>query len=215
VSAATLRLYEATDALEQVREWLEEHLDEIAAAGGEIPPALDELLTQAEGDFEKKVERVALFIQERLGQAKIIREEAKRLADRAAREERTAETMKRYLLVNLQRANRKKVEGKLVDVRVQANPVSVKHELTPAQLAELHAEGSLFVLEQTVYSLPSTAIQVAVKDAIEAIGKAPELGTENYAEEAALWLQALHAELGQIGVPAGVRIERGHHVRIA
>lgn len=215
MSAVSLRLYEATDALAQVAEWMEEHAQEMIDAGGEIPPALAELIDQAEGDFDTKVERVALFIQERLGQAKLIKDEAKRLADRAAREERKAETMKRYLLVNLQRANKKKVEGQLVDVRIQANPISVKQELTTEQLVALANEECPFVLEQTVYSLPAAGIQAAVKDAIEIVGKAPDLGADNYSEASALWLQAIHAELAKLGVPAGVRIERGHHVRVA
>lgn len=217
MSAASLRLYEATDALEVVREWLEENVETIIAAGGEIPDELAQLIDRAEGDFDTKVERVALFIQERLGQAKLIKEEAKRLSDRAAREERKAETMKRYLLVNLQRANKKKVEGKLVDVRVQANPISIKTELDDEQLAKLSAEQNAFVVSETIvkYSIPAVGVKSAIEIATQLVGKAPEIGSDNYAERAATWLQALHQELASLGVPAGVRIERGHHVRIA
>lgn len=212
--AASLTLYEATDALGVVREWLDAHEDEIIAGGGEIPPALAELIDQAEGDFDRKVERVGLFIQERLGQAQMVRAEAARLATRAAQIDKQAETMKRYLLQNLMRANRKKVEGKLLDVRVQANAIAVKQDFTAEQLEQLHRSGCAFTAAQTMYTLPSSGVQAAVKDALATIGKAPELGSDNYAEASALWLQMVHEELAKAGVPAGVRIERGHHVRL-
>ena len=215
MSAATLRLYEATDALDVVREWMDEHADEMIAAGGEIPEALSLLLDQAEGDFATKVERVGLFIQERLGQAKMVKDEASRLHARASQIEKQVESLKRYLLLNLMRANRKKVEGKLLDVRVQANAVSVKQDFSAEQLEALHRSGSQFTTAVTVYSLPSAGIQAAMKDVVEKIGKAPEMGNEQYAEAAALWLQCVHEELTKLGVPAGVRIERGHHVRFA
>ena len=211
--AASLRLYEATDALAQVSEWLDEHSDEMIAAGGEIPPALADLIDQAEGDFTTKVERVGLFAKERLAQAKMVKAEADSLAARAKRLESQGEAMKRYLLLNLQRANRKKVEGKLLDVRVQANPIAFKYTFTPEQLKELHAAGCQFTIEQIVHSLPATGLKAAMDDVLRIIGKAPEIGEDEYDAKLEAWQAAVLFELQLHGVPDGVRFERGHHVR--
>lgn len=213
--ATMLRLYEATDALAQVSEWLDEHSDEMIAAGGEIPTALAELIDQAEGDFATKVERVGLFAKERLAQAKMVKAEADSLAARAKRLESQGEAMKRYLLLNLQRANRKKVEGKLLDVRVQANAVGFKHELTPEQLKALHADGSPFVVERVVteYVLPADGLKAAYQDAIAEVGKPPEIGEDDYEAKREAWQLAVAAFLVEQRVPAGVRVERGFHVR--
>lgn len=213
--ATSLRLYEAVDALVVVAEFLDEHADEMIAAGGEIPQALAELIDQAEGDFATKVERVGLFAKERLAQAKMVKAEADSLAARARRLESHAEAMKRYLLLNLQRANRKKVEGKLLDVRVQANAVGFKHELTIEQLQALHADGSPFVVARVVteYSMPAEGLKAAYQDAIAELGKPPEIGEEDYEAKREAWQAAIAAHLTAEGVPAGVRVERGHHVR--
>ena len=213
MSAVSLRLYEATDALAQVAEWREEHADEMIAAGGEIPEALSELIDQAEGDFATKVERVGLFAKERLAQAKMVKAEADSLAARAKRLESQGEAMKRYLLLNLVRANRKMVEGKLLDVRVQANPIAFKYTFSPEQLAELQASGCQFTVEQIVHSLPATGLKAVLDDVIRVIGKAPEIGCDEYDARLEEWQAAVLAELQLHGVPEGIRFERGHHVR--
>src|SRR5690606_22994620 len=63
MSAPMLKLYEHVDQYQVVLDWIEEHAAEIEAAGGVLPPELEELLDQAEGALQEKVERVALVIQ--------------------------------------------------------------------------------------------------------------------------------------------------------
>ena len=118
-------LYELTDDLLTVAAWMDEHDDEIRAAEGAIPDELAELLAASEGAFEQKVERVALFIRDRIGQSEMVAKEARRLVERSDRLRRQADALKRYLLINLERAGVSKVKGELIDTRVQKSPPSV------------------------------------------------------------------------------------------
>ncbi len=133
----TLRLYEATDALDVVREWLYEHDDEIRAMEGALPDELAALLHEAEGDFKTKVERVGLFIRELIANANAVKAEEERLSLRRKHYEKSAEGLKGYLLMEMQRAEIPKVEGKLVTVRVQKSPPSVQSSLTPDELRSI------------------------------------------------------------------------------
>src|SRR6185312_4144229 len=138
--SAALRLYECVDDLLTVRDWLDEHAEQVIEAGGDIAalPELAALMDQAEGDFEAKVERVALFILELTRTADAVAEEAKRLTARAARDKKSADALKQYLLLNMQRAECKKVEGKLATVRVQASPAAVHSALTDEDLMGMY-----------------------------------------------------------------------------
>lgn len=123
---ATLRLYDTVDQLEIVRQWIDEHSDEIIAAGGELPPELAALLDQAEGQLTEKVERVGLYVRELLLTSKAIEEEAQRLHDAAVAKLKAANHLKEYLRGQLERAEITTVKGKLLTVRVQKNPPSVQ-----------------------------------------------------------------------------------------
>lgn len=186
--SAVLKLYECTDDLLTVREWLDEQRDAIIAAGGECPSELAELLDMADGQFAEKAERVALFVRELGATAKAEREEARRLLERAEHHERAAEALKAYLLLNMQRAKVKKVEGKLVTVRVQASLASVESALTDDELARLYTLGTIQGVRPFVRRIPETYSldKQAVKEA---------------------------AALGE-PIPAGVSVVRGNHVRI-
>jgi hypothetical protein len=116
-----LKLYEATEALLIVDQWLDEHADEIIASGGELPPELAALIDQATAQLEGKVEKVALKVRELLATAGAIALEAKRLSQRAKACENGAEALKAYLKAQLERAGQTKVEGKLATVAIQKN----------------------------------------------------------------------------------------------
>lgn len=188
---AALRFYDTVDALLTVREWCDEHVEQIIEAGGDIGalPELAALVDQAEGDFTEKAERVALFIRELLLSAKAVAEEAARLTARAKHLDKSAEALKHYLLLNLQRAETKKVEGKLVTVRVQASPAAVQHALTDAELQRLYTLGTIDGAHQLVRRVPET-FRLDAKAVVEA------------------------EALGE-PIPAGVTITRGQHVRIS
>lgn len=126
--ATMLRLYEAVDAYQTVLDWLEENEEAIRAAGGEIPPELDALMEQVEGDLTEKVKRTALVVQNLKANAAAAQSEADRLARTAKTYERQAEGLTAYLHYELTRANVPRVETDLIKVRVQrASRPSVRY----------------------------------------------------------------------------------------
>jgi len=121
MSTPMLKLHEYVDELEQVLEWIVEHEEQIVAAGGELPPELAELLEQVEGTLTEKVRRVALVILNLTASAKAAHAEAERIAAMARNYERQTESLKRYLMFQLERAGTTRVETPTVKVRIQKN----------------------------------------------------------------------------------------------
>jgi hypothetical protein len=119
--ATLLRLYEEVDQLETVLDWLEEHEAEIQAAGGVLPPELEELLEQVEGTLTEKLERTALVVQNLTANAKAAKAEADRLASLASTYERQAESLKAYLHMQMQRAGIAKHQGARCKLWTQKN----------------------------------------------------------------------------------------------
>lgn len=124
--ATALKLYEAVDQYEVVVAWIEEHAAEIEAAGGELPPELDELLEQVEGTLEEKLGRVGLVVLNLRADEKAQREEARRLEGAARTSDRQATTLREYIRQQLRRIGLARVDTKLCKVRRQGDHVSVK-----------------------------------------------------------------------------------------
>lgn len=187
MTATAIRLYEAVDGIDTVREWIDEHAEELLAAGGDLDqlPELAELLELAEGQLAGKVESVGLYIRELTATAAAIKEEAQRLDARARHALAAAASLKRYLLINMERAELKRVDGKLVTVRVQASPPAVTHDLTDEDLRALYVipVGPRFVTRTEVFAIDRKV--------------------------------ALTAEQAGEALPAGVHVTRGTHIRIA
>jgi hypothetical protein len=121
MSTPMLKLHEYVDDMEQVLDWIAEHEDQIVAAGGELPPELAELLEQVEGNVTEKVRRVALVILNLTASAKAASAEADRIAAMARTYERQTESLKRYLMFQLERAGTTRIETPTVKVRIQKN----------------------------------------------------------------------------------------------
>jgi hypothetical protein len=189
MTASTMHLYDATDAIEIVRDWILEHDEELRANEGVLPDELAELLAKVEGDFDKKAERVALFIRELLSTGKAIKEEEDRLARRRRAMEHAADRLKRYLETNMLAAERMRIEGKLVTLRIQMNP--------PAVICALESDAlkSIYDYEQDFSALPT-------------VRRIPE----SYVLDKKAVLEA--HKLGR-DLPAGVTVERGASLRIA
>ena len=111
---ATLKLYELADAYERIAEALTEN-------GGELTPDLAADLDAIEGAFEAKVERVALYVRNLLATAEAADAEAARLAALARTRRQGAEGLKGYLMAQLDRVEKPKVETPLIVVRIQRN----------------------------------------------------------------------------------------------
>lgn len=129
---ATLKLYEYADALDAIR-------SQLFDAEGDLSPELEAALNEAEGSFNEKAERVALFIRELQSNAKAVKEEAQRLNSRALQYEKTAEGLKRYLQRELERVEVLRVDGKLINVRLQKSPPSVVTSLADEEIKMLPA----------------------------------------------------------------------------
>ena len=183
-----LTLYEHVEALAVVDSWFDEAMPDIERAEGEVPEALAALLDMASGSFNEKAERVALKVNQYLAEAAAIAAEADRLARRAKSRKARADYLKRYLHLCLTKANVPKVNGLLVNVRLQKSPKRVVSVLTQQGLADLYAKGLTepgvpFIVEKRIeYTLNARAVM----DAIEA----------------------------KIDLPAGVTVEQGTHLRI-
>ncbi len=162
----TIKLYEATDALATVDAWIQEHADEILANGGELTPELLALLDQAEGDFDAKVEKVALKVRELIAEADAVKVEADRLTQRAKTAKNAADSLKAYLHRQLEAAGKTQVKGTLVTVALQKNPPRV---VTTRDAAD--AQTSTFV---TAIPARYEWNKDAIKDAAKAGEPLPE-----------------------------------------
>lgn len=125
---SAVKLYEISAARDILDAWLNE-------SEGELTPALQELLDQLDGQADEKIERVALYVRERLATAKAVKEEAERLQAIVKREEKAAESLKGYLKGQMERLGKAKVNGLLCTVAIQANSVpSVTCPLTDEEI---------------------------------------------------------------------------------
>lgn len=176
MTAVSLRLWEATDAIEIVREWIDEHDEELRANEGVFPPELAELLDRVSTDFETKAERVALFVRELVATGKAIKEEEDRLRARRKSIENTVDGLKRYLEMNMLIAEKMRIDGRLVTLRIQKNPPSctVEREIPEDELATWHALDERLVVyippQPARYSLNPSGVITASKQ-IDAKGK--------------------------------------------
>jgi hypothetical protein len=148
-----MRLYDTVAALAIVTEWLEE-------SGGELTPEITELLDAAEGDFEAKAERVALYIKTLDAEAEAIKTEELRLGARRKARENGAERVRGYLAQWMTAAGRESVKTPLVSAAMQKNPPKVECDLAEAELTELALHGLSYAVTEvtTVTKLDKKSI---------------------------------------------------------
>jgi hypothetical protein len=132
----SIKLYEAVAQLETVNAWIDEHADDILAAGGQMSPELEALLNEAEGTFKEKVERTALKVRELEAEADAVKVEVDRLTQRAKTATNAAASLKAYLMRCLTDANETTVKGTLVTVAIQQNPPKVDGDIPRETLEE-------------------------------------------------------------------------------
>jgi hypothetical protein len=149
-------LYEIANARAILEEWLLE-------SEGEVTPALEQLLDELDGQANEKVERVALYVRERLARAAGAKIERDRLDAEVKRQERAADGLKNYLKRQLERLGKTKVEGLLCSVALQRNSQpSVTTVLEPEELYALEfARPFIKREEKVVYSIDRAALIAA------------------------------------------------------
>lgn len=103
-----------------------EALDKVIAENeGEIDAAMEAALDQVNGSFDDKVERVALYVKELHGLAKMMKEEEDRISERRQAVTKDASRLVAYLQTQMERVGKAKVNGLLCTVSLQKNPPSV------------------------------------------------------------------------------------------
>jgi hypothetical protein len=112
-------LYQLT---EQHRE-----LERLADTTDDLPPeVIRDTIEALEGAIEAKAVSVAAVVRNLELHAEMIRTASKQLAERAARAEKRADSLRAYLLFNLQAVGVFKVESPEFTVTVRNNPVTVR-----------------------------------------------------------------------------------------
>lgn len=118
--AMAVPLHAHVTALNIVLEWMDEHADEIEAAGGVLPPELEDLFDEVAGNIRDKMERVALMERQvKLNEDKAA-EESKRIAAHAKGWGNKRGGLRTYLAMQLRRLGETRIDWATVKVRLQA-----------------------------------------------------------------------------------------------
>lgn len=110
MSTQVLKLYEIVDEVDDL-------LDQVAEAEGELTPEMEAALAKCGDKFDDKVERVIMKIRNLEATAAGMKEEGKRLNTGAKARENNAGGLRKYLLFQMKRMERDKVETKIGSVR--------------------------------------------------------------------------------------------------
>lgn len=96
------------------------------ADSGEVPPEqIADTINALEGDIQTKAVDVAAFTRNLEATAEAVREAAKQMLSRADRIEKRAESIRAYLLFNLQTAGITKIESPWFTLSIRKNPPAV------------------------------------------------------------------------------------------
>lgn len=112
--SATLRLYEIGDQMETIA-------DQLVENGGELTPEIAQQLAALEGAFDRKLERILLYTRNLQLQGEVATVEAQRLQALAATRGTAAKRLRQYVMEQMERADREKVETALICARIQQN----------------------------------------------------------------------------------------------
>ena len=235
-------LYDLSQGLAGVEAFIDEHQDEIIAAGGNLDavPGLLEQLEALEGSFIEKVERVALFIQNRAALGKARRDESERFRRLADADMRVVDSLKTYLVRCQRIAGMLKVETKHVRASVQRNsqqsvdrpadatPLpelfgrAMSGELIPAEVADGVAYCIAEEPQPPIYSLKRDKVLEIWKAAYESAKIKIELADSMITEP--MHVRPTAYEIDQraqkianedpILVALGVTVSQGYHVRL-
>lgn len=103
-----------------------QHELELLADSGEVPPEqIADTLAALDGDIREKAVQVAAFTQNMEATATAVREAAKAMLARADRIEKRADSIRQYLLFQMQAAEISKIESPWFTLSVRKNPPAV------------------------------------------------------------------------------------------
>lgn len=157
MSDGTTPLYQLAEMRDVLDSWLyEEH--------GVETPELGALLKDLDGEVDRKIEACGLYIRELDSEAERIGDEEKRLRDRRKARENAANSLRAYLLRQMERLSKDRVKGTLLTVALQASPPAVTSTLTDDQMHDLWCDDETFIKPIPVsYRIDRTAVLNAVK----------------------------------------------------
>lgn len=127
-----MKLYDLTESYARLLDMADEMEDDVYR----------DTLESIKEPLEEKAENTAKVIKSLEAEAKAIRDEEKRLADRRRTLENKGQRLKDYLQSNLEAAGIKKVKGKLLNVSIQKNAPSLyieKEDYIPSNFYEEQA----------------------------------------------------------------------------
>lgn len=213
-------LYERVENFEAALDVMEERADEIVAAGGELPPWLDELLTQALAEVEHRAEAVALAARGAVVHIQVIDSEIQRLKALLRAYDGVQRGLKTYLMEQLRRAGLRRVDGDRAKIWRQRNS-------RPAcRIVDVSEVPSRWLKWQVEGTIPDTHAALAVATVQRGIGGArpwiealigigcivtPALDTDAVLAEV---LDGSELNPGESLTVNGVEVSLGEHVRI-
>lgn len=107
-----MKLYEITEAYNNLEE-----IDEVEER--------EKYLNLIEDGFDEKAENIVKFIKNLEADAKALKDEEKRLAEKRKTKENSIKWLKFYLQNNMEMLDKKKIKAGLFSVNIQKNPPSV------------------------------------------------------------------------------------------
>lgn len=206
-------LHTAVEAYMEVLDWMEEHEDELVAAGGELPPELERLMEEAERGVEDRLEARALVIEHLTALHKVAKDERQRLQSIEDSYANRLTWLKRDTLERMQYSGVKRIEAPRAKMRVQKNTqpsVRAANEARPPEeFCRLHV--------QAMAGAPAEAL----REALASIEPSAASGiTAQYAFDAARAKEHVQAlglwpkEAGDVIEVDGIRVVLGSHLRI-
>lgn len=115
-----MKLYELANNYNNLLELLEDQTIE--------PEIIKEALNNVEGDLVEKVENICKFIRTMDAQAKALKEEEKRMADKRKSLENRQTYLKTYLFDTMKATGHETIKGNIFTLKIAKNPVSVELE---------------------------------------------------------------------------------------
>ncbi len=130
-------------------------------------------LESIEGEFDMKAENIAVFIKEIKAEADLLKAEEQSLRKRRQTKERQIDSLKTYLLTQMQEIGKSKIDTQkaLISIRNNAPSLVIDDELSFINWAEMHNDSLL------KYSMPEIR-KADVKKAVKAGIDIPYVHTE-------------------------------------
>lgn len=121
-----MKLYDLGEKLQQQADKIYELLNDGANPESEEMQTLLQQVMQTESDWDEQAKRVAFVIHQLNQDVEMLDKEAKRLADKTKRVEKTKTFLNDLLLLQMQNFGKDEIKHPLLTIKTKQNPYSVK-----------------------------------------------------------------------------------------